>query len=66
MMIDVFANIVPPRYAADIDKMTQWGGSIRQGLAVYPSLGDLDSRFRIMDKYDGYLQVLTVGRSSVL
>jgi predicted TIM-barrel fold metal-dependent hydrolase len=59
--IDAFPHIMPRKY---FDRMT----SLESGPASYmqkrtravPCLYDLDVRFRIMDRFDGYVQVLTL------
>src|SRR5688572_9413704 len=59
--IDAFPHIMPRKY---FDRMT----SLASGPASYmqkrtravPCLYDLDVRFRIMDGFDGYVQVLTL------
>ena len=59
--IDAFPHIMPRKY---FDRMT----SLASGPASYmqkrtravPCLYDLDVRFRIMDSFDGYVQVLTL------
>ncbi len=61
MKIDAFPHIMPRKY---FDRMT----AIASGPASYmqkrtravPCLYDLDVRFRIMDRFEGYVQVLTL------
>jgi predicted TIM-barrel fold metal-dependent hydrolase len=61
MRIDAFPHIMPRKY---FDRMS----SLASGPASYmqkrtravPCLYDLDVRFRIMDRFDGYVQVLTL------
>lgn len=57
MKIDIFAHIVPPRYGETVNKMSLIAPDYIERTA---SLNDLDLRFRIMDKYDEYVQVVTV------
>jgi aminocarboxymuconate-semialdehyde decarboxylase len=59
MRIDVFAHILTSKYVDAVDKLTQQGPFVQRILEESPTLSDLDYRFRIMDKYDEYLQVLT-------
>ena len=56
LIIDTYAHITPPRYI----KALQDTGMDTPHVSR-PALYDLDARFRIMDKYEGLLQVLTVG-----
>lgn len=63
MKIDVFPHIIPERYRdvllgtlPDAFRQSVW----HKFLEALPSLSDLDSRFRIMDKYEGLAQVLTL------
>ena len=67
-MLDVFNHILPPKYLEARNKkaLTSWASS--QGLMytqTVPALGDLDARFRIMDRYEDFLQVLTIAAPSV-
>ena len=56
LKIDAYSHIMPPKYKKALEQA---------GLATphlqRPALYDLEERFRILDKYDGILQVLTVG-----
>lgn len=66
-MIDAYAHIIPPRFFARIESLLEtWQPSERVGL--YRSwlredevLGDLDARWRLLDQFPGYRQVLVVG-----
>ena len=58
MKIDISAHIMPRKY---VDAVAKKGSSRFQGtIQGTPTLVDLDSRFRIMDKYDDLVQVLTI------
>jgi predicted TIM-barrel fold metal-dependent hydrolase len=64
-MIDVFPHILPRRYFDHVDNQAttrfhQWGRM--RGL---PVLFDLDERFRIMDRHEGYVQVLTLAAPAI-
>ena len=59
MKIDIFNHIVPKSYynkvvnaAPDVAK------KIERSSSIFPSLLDLDERFRIMDMFDEYVQVI--------
>jgi predicted TIM-barrel fold metal-dependent hydrolase len=60
MKIDIFAHILPSKYLDAVDKLTTSGSFLKGWVKDAPTLSDLDSRFRIMDKYEGYVQVLTI------
>lgn len=59
-MIDVFPHILPPKYKDALYKKIPSSAYGRKLTDAFPSLTDLDIRFRIMDKYDGLVQVLTL------
>ena len=56
MKIDIYAHLIPPKIK---DLLFEKQTTIRI-LQTNPSAYDLDTRFRIMDKYPDVLQVLTV------
>lgn len=63
MNIDIFPHILPPKFkealvknAPDSFRKSVW----YKFLDVLPTLWDLDKRFRIMDRFEGYAQVLTL------
>ena len=63
MIIDVYNHILPKKYQETLEKKitgrdmnlpsANWSKTV-------PTLLDLEARFRIMDDFDGYIQVLTV------
>jgi aminocarboxymuconate-semialdehyde decarboxylase len=58
MKIDIAAHILPQKY---VDEMAKKGPVPFQDLLnSYPTVVDLDSRLRIMDKYPDMVQVLTM------
>ncbi|MBW1800309.1 MAG: amidohydrolase [Deltaproteobacteria bacterium] len=57
MMIDIFAHIIPLKYIEAVKRLSLINPDY---IDRTRSLSDLDIRFRIMDKYDAYLQVLTI------
>lgn len=59
MKIDIFTHILPPKYKAILEKEKGSGSNYRTRDHI-PTLYDLDYRFRIMDKYDDLMQVLTL------
>ena len=63
LKIDAFSHITPAKYLAALDKLSPRaaGQAIAPTRPVAPPLYDLEHRFRILDKYDGMVQVLTLG-----
>jgi uncharacterized protein len=66
-MIDAFAHIIPPRFFARVEaRLETWQPSER--VLLYRSwlhedevLGDLDARWRLLDRFPDYRQVLVCG-----
>jgi len=61
--IDIFSHILPVKYKEALYKVASGGHLSRrliERLEFLPTLFDLDHRFRIMDKYEGLRQVLTI------
>lgn len=64
MKIDIFNHFLPPRYLEARNKKAASGWVLSRGslwASKLPAIVDLDARFRIMDKYPDYLQILTLG-----
>src|SRR5438876_9328055 len=60
MKIDVFPHILPRRF---FDRMLEIAGGnlyMQKRMRAIPVLVDLEERFRIMERYEGYVQVLTL------
>ncbi|HEY1319344.1 MAG TPA: amidohydrolase family protein, partial [Streptosporangiaceae bacterium] len=64
--IDAFAHILPPAYAERLDALTA-GGNVSERILGYrpwihedPALTDLDARWRTMDPFGDYRQILTL------
>lgn len=60
LKIDIYSHILPQKYKEVFLQTGQWGATRRERIASEPTLYDLDQRFRLMDKYEGYAQVLTL------
>jgi len=58
--IDIFSHVLPPKYKAALYKKAKQCFYLEAGNA-HPALWDLDIRFSIMDKYQGLVQVLSLG-----
>lgn len=56
LKIDAYSHIAPPKYKQALEK-----AGLETPHLPRPALYDLDARFRVLDKYDGILQVITVG-----
>jgi len=65
MKIDIFAHIIPPKFAALLLESAKRSFTLKEHISHFPTLFDLDHRFRIMDKYPDVIQVLTVPGASV-
>jgi len=70
MKIDIFAHILPAKYKEALYKEVEVKFSDSAKLFyktqnVLPTLFDLDHRFRIMDKFDDLMQVLTLSMPPV-
>ena len=57
MKIDIYAHVVPPKYK---DILLNRSFALRDHVSHFPTLFDLDHRFRIMDKHPDVIQVLTL------
>jgi predicted TIM-barrel fold metal-dependent hydrolase len=59
IIIDAYAHISPPKYNEFLKN--NYPDMYRQILANSPPMYDLEERFRLMDMFEGLVQVLTVG-----
>ena len=60
MKIDVFTHIIPPKYKEGLHKKMPGAWQLKL-MEAYPALFDMDARFRLMDKYEGLVQVICTG-----
>ena len=58
--IDIFSHILPPGYTEALYKKAKHCYYLEAN-TERPALSDLDVRFRVMDKFEGLQQVLTIG-----
>jgi aminocarboxymuconate-semialdehyde decarboxylase len=58
LRIDAWTHIFPPAYFARLATMATAAGPLKRWMEL-TSLYDLDQRFRLMDEFDAYAQVLT-------
>jgi predicted TIM-barrel fold metal-dependent hydrolase len=56
--IDAWTHIFPEAYFTRLQSMASASGPLKRWLNLRP-LFDLDARFRLMDKFEGYSQILT-------
>lgn len=60
MMIDIYPHILPVKYKEALFKKIPSNSVVQKNAAALPTLVDLNIRFRIMDKYEGLVQLLTL------
>ena len=65
MKIDIFSHILPMKYKEALYKTAPSGFYIQDVIETLPTLYDLEHRFRIMDKFEGLMQVLTLSSPPV-
>ncbi len=65
MKIDIFPHILPVKYKEALYKAAPRGFHLKNVIESLPTLFDLEHRFRIMDKYEGLVQVLTLSSPPV-
>jgi predicted TIM-barrel fold metal-dependent hydrolase len=63
-MIDMFCHIITPKYKELIYKKGKPCFNLQANLMM-PALFDLNTRFKVMDKYEGLKQVLSIGSPPV-
>ncbi|MBW1801633.1 MAG: amidohydrolase [Deltaproteobacteria bacterium] len=55
LMIDVYSHIMPPKYRKAMSEV-----SMKEPHLPRPALHDIEERFRVLDTYEGIVQVLTI------
>jgi aminocarboxymuconate-semialdehyde decarboxylase len=63
--IDVFPHCLPRRYFERAIAAQPSGMSLQKRMSGIPVLVDVDLRLRIMDRYEGYVQVLTLANPPI-
>jgi uncharacterized protein len=62
--IDAFCHILPPKYIEALRKKSKAPMGVfhvgKYGLSPQPSMVDIDARLRIMDRHEGYVQILNI------
>jgi aminocarboxymuconate-semialdehyde decarboxylase len=64
LKVDIFNHILPKKYKDALDKAAP-GYEQKPINDALPTQWDMDHRFRIMDKYEGLVQVLTLSRPPI-
>jgi len=59
--IDIFAHIFPKSYFNKMIEVAPNGQDMHKRVRNVPCIVDLDERFRIMDRFDEYAQVICIG-----
>ena len=65
MKIDVFPHIFPRKFYDRMTQVSTAGRYMQKRTRGIPVLVDLDLRLKIMDRYEGYVQVLTLASPPV-
>ena len=65
MKIDIYPHIMPVKYRERLFKKARKKFYLRDVTDATPTLWDLEERFRIMDRYEGLTQVLTIASPGV-
>ncbi len=65
MKIDIFPHILPMNYREALYKVAPPNFYLKSSIDATLTLFDLETRFRIMDKYEGLMQVLTLSSPPV-
>lgn len=58
--IDVFTHVCPPAYFERMQAVAPQFKDIGKRMRNVPMLVDVDERFRVIDRFDGYQQVLSI------
>jgi len=65
MKIDIGAHILPKGYKDALYKIPDTRINLQDVIDTLPTMYDLDHRFRVMDKFEGLMQVLTLSSPAV-
>lgn len=58
--IDMFTHILPLKYKKALDRKAEYTYLKEKTYPLFPGVSDLEARFRVMDSYEGFKQVLTI------
>lgn len=65
MKIDIFNHIIPQKYFDKMVSISPRGKDIQKRVRAIPSMVDLDVRFRIMDFFEEYVQVICLANPPI-
>jgi len=65
MKIDIFNHIIPSKYFDKMVSISPRGKDIQKRVRAIPSMVDLDVRFRIMDLFEEYVQVICLANPPI-
>ena len=65
MKIDVFPHCLPRAYFERAIQRSPAGATLQKRMTGIPVLVDVELRLRIMDRYEGYVQVLTLANPPI-
>ena len=65
MKIDIFNHIIPSKYFDKMVSISPRGKDIQKRVRAIPSMVDLDIRFRIMDLFEEYVQVICLANPPI-
>ena len=60
MKIDVFNHFFPKRFYDEFILKGAGGKDLGKRVQNVPTIADLDARFRVMDEFDDYCQLLSM------
>jgi len=65
--IDVFAHVLPPRYLEERNRRAgvRFTSQYKKYSSAVPALSDLETRFRVMDKFPDVKQLLTIAGPNI-
>ena len=66
MKIGLFCHILPPAYFDRMTAVSTRGAYMQKRVRGIPAMVDLDERFRMMDLFDDYVQVLSLAAPPIV
>ncbi len=60
MIVDIYTHLFPEEYFAALIRQTEGLGSLSARMKTTPSVIDLDERFRLMDAFEDYRQIISL------
>ena len=60
MKIDIFNHLFPPGFVAKFTEVAAQHGDMVDRVRRVPLLTDLDARFRLMDEFGAYRQIISL------